>query len=49
MSAETPAREVAVDAERDDTVRTPWGRHAMASMLFFVLGAEMFVLSPSSP
>lgn len=29
--------------------RTPWGQHALASSLYFVLGAEMFVLSPVLP
>ncbi|GGL16208.1 MFS transporter [Nocardia jinanensis] len=47
MAAESlPGRVEVVDAGQ---FGTPWGRHAMVSMLFFLLGAEMFVLSPLIP
>jgi DHA1 family inner membrane transport protein len=29
--------------------RTPWGKHALVSSLFFILGAETFLLSPLIP
>ncbi|WP_063042526.1 MFS transporter [Nocardia grenadensis] len=49
MATESVSGEVEVADVQAGAVRTPWGRHALASVLFFLLGSEMFVLSPLIP
>lgn len=49
MTTESAPEKVEIASKKEGSLRTPWGRHALVSMLFFVLGAEMFVLSPLIP